>query len=182
MRLPEAVVPTFAIQEPLQTIGEGRTGSIPALVVADDALRRAMACTRQRLGATPTARRQIVGITGTKGAVHLRHHATRAILDANDAAQAAILGSIDTFDGVGKRFEPSTPPEAPDLWRHATCPQLGPSYLVMEVSSQALKYDVGAQPGRRLLLNIGRDHISPAEHPDFEDYFSSKLRIFDQFA
>ena len=29
-------------------------------------------------------------------------------------------------------------------------------------------------------LNIGRDHISPIEHPTFEDYFESKLRIFDQ--
>ena len=29
-------------------------------------------------------------------------------------------------------------------------------------------------------LNIGRDHISPVEHPNFEDYFQSKLRIFDQ--
>ena len=28
--------------------------------------------------------------------------------------------------------------------------------------------------------NIGRDHISPIEHPTFEDYFESKLRIFDQ--
>ena len=27
--------------------------------------------------------------------------------------------------------------------------------------------------------NIGRDHISPIEHPDFEDYFASKLKIFD---
>ena len=52
----------------------------------------------------------------------------------------------------------------------------------MEVSSQALKvgrvrgmtFDVGA------FLNIGEDHISPIEHPDFEDYFSAKLRLFDQ--
>ena len=50
----------------------------------------------------------------------------------------------------------------------------------MEVSSQALKYnrvdnmqfDVG------IFLNISEDHISPIEHPDFEDYFSSKLKIF----
>ena len=31
-------------------------------------------------------------------------------------------------------------------------------------------------------LNIGEDHISPIEHPDFEDYFTSKLRIFRQGA
>ena len=99
------------------------------------------------------------------------------------AAQAAILGSIDTFDGV-ERFESvNTTPEAPDLWRHiANVRSSGLLYLVMEVSSQALKYDrvVGLDLDVGCFLNIGRDHISPAEHPDFEDYFSSKLRIFDQ--
>ncbi len=29
-------------------------------------------------------------------------------------------------------------------------------------------------------LNIGEDHISPLEHPDFADYFASKLLLFDQ--
>ena len=52
----------------------------------------------------------------------------------------------------------------------------------MEVSSQALKYDrtlgVGLTAG--CFLNIGLDHISPVEHADFEDYFTSKLRIFSQ--
>jgi len=51
----------------------------------------------------------------------------------------------------------------------------------MEVSSQALKvgrvrgmtFDVGA------FLNIGTDHISPIEHPDFADYYASKLKLFD---
>mgnify|MGYP002620049236 CR=1 FL=1 len=33
-----------------------------------------------------------------------------------------------------------------------------------------------------VFLNIGMDHISPIEHPDFEDYFASKLRIFAQAA
>ena len=52
----------------------------------------------------------------------------------------------------------------------------------MEVSSQALKlsrvgniiYDICA------FLNISEDHISSIEHPNFEDYFNSKLKIFDQ--
>ena len=33
-----------------------------------------------------------------------------------------------------------------------------------------------------VFLNIGEDHISPVEHPDFEDYFASKLMIFRQSA
>ena len=54
--------------------------------------------------------------------------------------------------------------------------------MVMEVSSQGLKYDrvLGVPLCLGVFLNIGRDHISGVEHPTFEDYFASKLRIFDQ--
>ena len=52
----------------------------------------------------------------------------------------------------------------------------------MEVSSQALKYDrvdeVVFDVG--IFMNISEDHISPIEHPDFEDYFASKLKLFAQ--
>ena len=54
----------------------------------------------------------------------------------------------------------------------------------MEVSSQALKYHrtLCTDFAAACFLNIGQDHISPIEHPDFEDYFTSKLRIFQQGA
>lgn len=54
--------------------------------------------------------------------------------------------------------------------------------MVMEVSSHGLKYErvLGLHFETACFLNIGRDHISPVEHSDFEDYFSSKLKIFDQ--
>ena len=50
----------------------------------------------------------------------------------------------------------------------------------MEVSSQALKYDRvhGVEFGIGVYLNIGEDHISDVEHPDFDDYFNSKMKIF----
>ena len=31
-----------------------------------------------------------------------------------------------------------------------------------------------------IFLNISKDHISPTEHKDFDDYFQSKLKIFDR--
>ena len=142
---------------------------VPALVVADDALRQAMACASAEAWGHPNRDIKIVGITGTKGKSTCAYM-LRAILDAGyDAAQAAILGSIDTFDGV-ERFESvNTTPEAPDLWRHiANVRSSGLPYLVMEVSSQALKYDrvVGLDLDVGCFLNIGRDHISPAAEPD----------------
>ena len=53
--------------------------------------------------------------------------------------------------------------------------------VVMEVSSQALKLDrvTGCNFDLCLFTNFSEDHISPKEHPDMEDYFNSKLKIFD---
>ena len=56
------------------------------------------------------------------------------------------------------------------------------SHMVMEASSQALKYErVGnTHFDTAIFLNISKDHISPTEHKDFDDYFQSKLKIFDR--
>ena len=90
---------------------------------------------------------------------------------------------MSTDDGIECYESTNTTPEAPEVWRHiANCRESGRQSMVMEVSSQALKYQrVENLPfDVACFLNIGRDHISPIEHPTFEDYFESKLRIFDQ--
>jgi acetylglutamate kinase len=85
-----------------------------------------------------------------------------------------------------ERFESHlTTPEPLELQRHfANGLKTGMEYLTMEVSSQALKYhrSLCTDFAAACFLNIGQDHISPIEHPDFEDYFSSKLKIFAQAA
>ena len=94
-----------------------------------------------------------------------------------------MISSIDTYDGV-ERFESHlTTPEPLDLQRHlAHAADAGLEYLTMEVSSQALKYHrtLCTHFAAACFLNIGYDHVSPVEHPDFEDYFASKLKIFAQ--
>ena len=96
-----------------------------------------------------------------------------------------MISSIETYDGVEKFESHLTTPEPLDLERHfANGVATGMRYLTMEVSSQALKYDrvKNVEFAAAVFLNIGMDHISPIEHPDFEDYFASKLRIFSQAA
>ncbi|MBR3640095.1 MAG: hypothetical protein IKN50_05765, partial [Clostridia bacterium] len=96
--------------------------------------------------------------------------------------ECAILSSIDTYDGVEKFESHLTTPEIVELYRHfSNAVDSGISHLVMEVSSQALKYGrvCGLKFDVACFMNIGTDHISPVEHSDFEDYFSSKLKIFD---
>ena len=55
----------------------------------------------------------------------------------------------------------------------------GMEYLVMEVSSQAYKVDrvFGLTFDVAAFLNISPDHISPIEHPTFEDYLHCKRQI-----
>ena len=57
----------------------------------------------------------------------------------------------------------------------------GVEVVVMEVSSQSLKlHRVDAcEFDMVLFTNFSEDHISPKEHPDMEDYFQSKLKLFE---
>ena len=164
---------------------------VPALVASD--LRLAMAVASAEAFGHPDRDLAVVGITGTKGKSTVSYM-LRAVLDDVASARAGgpvpatapatgVIGSIDTFDGVESFESHNTTPEAPDLWRHlAHMRDAGLAYVDMEVSSQGLKYDRVRGLGLDVacFLNIGRDHISPVEHPDFDDYFESKLRIFDQ--
>lgn len=127
---------------------------------------------------------RIVGITGTKGKSTVTYM-LRSILDVAAGAEdaTAFMGSIETYDGVERTVSINTTPEAPDLWRHlAHARAAGIRTVVMEVSSQALKYHRvdGLRFDVAVFTNLGRDHISAIEHPSMEDYVASKLRIFDQ--
>lgn len=99
------------------------------------------------------------------------------------ASRTALIGSVATYDGHTYSESVNTTPEYPviaDVLHDARLN--GFNSVVMEVSSQALKVGrVGSAAPFEIAgwLNIGPDHISPLEHPDFEDYISSKLKIFD---
>lgn len=127
---------------------------------------------------------KMIGIGGTKGKSTSVYY-MKAILDdyleAQGKKESAVISSIDTYDGVVRKESHITTPEAVELQAHfRNAVESGIEYLQMEVSSQALKYgrvdemmfDAAA------FLNISEDHISPIEHPNFEDYFQSKLLIF----
>lgn len=126
-----------------------------------------------------------IGITGTKGKSTTAFY-LKAIMDAwleaDGKPESAIISSITTYDGVINEKSHLTTPEAIPLHRSFNnAYKSGITHLVMEVSSQALKYDrvLGIKFDVACFTNIGLDHISPVEHADFEDYFTSKLKIFD---
>ena len=150
----------------------------PSLVVGD--VRRAMAFASAEAWGHPDREVACLGITGTKGKTTTAHFLREILRAAGE--EPAFMGTHEISDGLATEETANTTPEAPDLWRHlANARAAGCRYCVMEISSQGLKYDrtLDLRLAVAAFLNIGNDHISPIEHPDFEDYFSSKLRIFE---
>lgn len=152
---------------------------LPAIVATD--IRPAMSVVAKEAWGNPDGKLEIVGITGTKGKT-TASYMLRDIIDAGVLhSRAAIMGTIEKYDGVECFESRQTTPEAPELWRHLSHAADSGLTMVMEVSSQGLKYERmdGVHMDIGCFLNIGLDHISNIEHPDFEDYFASKLRIFE---
>lgn len=159
------------------------TESLPYLLVSD--IRVAMSKLAALFFKTDARDVRKIGITGTKGKTTVSV-LLNAILDSYCAEQhsksSALLSSLYVYDGNERKSSKLTTPEAIELWRHLkNAGDHRLPYAVCEVSSQALKYhrvdDVDFEIA--CFLNIGNDHISEIEHPDFEDYLASKLMIFN---
>ncbi|MFT9393469.1 UDP-N-acetylmuramoyl-L-alanyl-D-glutamate--2,6-diaminopimelate ligase [Bifidobacterium sp.] len=148
-------------------------------IIVND-VRKAMSLLAAEFFSRPQDSMTIVGITGTKGKTTTAYF-VQSILNAFSGKKAALFSSVDNcLDGVHYQESDLTTPESLDLFRMMRAAlDNGMRYLVMEVSSQAYKvdrvyglhFDVGA------FLNISPDHISPIEHPTFEDYLFCKRQI-----
>ncbi len=120
-----------------------------------------------------------VGLTGTKGKTTTTYY-LKNILNKHLEKRCGVISTIDTYTGITEEESHLTTPEAPDLHRffYETKKSEIP-VLVMEVASQGYKakrvngitFDIG------VFLNISEDHISEAEHPNFEDYLNCKLEL-----
>lgn len=157
--------------------------NFPYIQVKD--IRKAMPYLANRFFEEGWKQLKMTGITGTKGKSTTAYY-VKAIVDdyliAQKKKESAIISSIDVYDGVEFKESHITTPEAVELqehFRHAADSNI--EYLEMEASSQALKYDrlIGTRFDAGVFLNISEDHISPIEHPDFDDYFQSKLKMFE---
>ncbi len=157
---------------------------VPYILVSD--VRKAMPYLGKLFYNDPSKDLNLIGVGGTKGKSTTAYY-VKAIVDDYMASlgkkESAVISSIDVYDGVTKVESHITTPENIELMQHfrnAVDSEI--DFLEMEVSSQALKYGRVEQImfDAAIFLNISEDHISPIEHPDFEDYFSSKLKMFAQ--
>ena len=166
-------LPCYVAQEDF-SVSTGAAG-----IIVND-VKKSMALLSAAFFGYPSRRLTVIGITGTKGKTTTAYF-THSILNAYSQGKAALLSSVDNCTD-GHTFVESdlTTPESLDLFRlMCEAADNGMEYLVMEVSSQAYKVDrvYGLHFDAGAFLNISPDHISPIEHPTFEDYFYCKRQI-----
>ena len=87
----------------------------------------------------------MTGITGTKGKSTTAYY-IKSIIDEymknSGVKKDAVISSIDVYDGVINKESHITTPESMELFMHFNnAVNSGITYLEMEVSSQALKYN-----------------------------------------
>lgn len=152
---------------------------IPCIITND--IRKAMSITAIAFYGEPFNAYNTIGITGTKGKTTTTFFLNNIFNAFTDTANSAIT-TIEVMLGDEKRKSVLTTPEAYDLQKLLyDVKQKGSRFLTMEVSSQALKVDrvYGMHYNVGIFLNIDDDHISPKEHADWNDYFNSKLKLFE---
>ena len=149
------------------------------VVIAKDT-RYALAICSCNFYGNPSRKFKLIGVTGTKGKTTTTFMIKKVLEKAGK--KVGLIGTIAIYIG-DKKLEDSdrTTPESNKLQAiFAKMVEENVDVVVMEVSSQSLKlhrvagcdFDIG------VFTNFSEDHISPKEHPNMEDYFSSKVQLF----
>src|SRR3954452_15082629 len=149
---------------------------VPEVVVGS--VREAMAPAAARFHGDPTARLDVVGITGTNGKTTTAF-LLRGLLEAA-GRQTGLLGAVTSWVGGQQRPTIRTTPEAIEL--QATFAEMlagGDGTCAMEVSSHALALHRAdaIHWAVAVFTNLTQDHLD--FHADMEDYFLAKRRLFE---
>ncbi|MCI7180468.1 MAG: UDP-N-acetylmuramoyl-L-alanyl-D-glutamate--2,6-diaminopimelate ligase [Schaedlerella sp.] len=129
----------------------------------------------------PAEKLKVIGITGTKGKTTTTYM-IRSILE-DVGHKVGLIGTIEAIIGDKKIPAANTTPESYTIQKYfAEMVEAGCDSVVMEVSSQGLMlhrtagipFEIG------IFTNLGKDHIGPNEHKDFEDYKHCKGLLFKQ--
>ncbi len=164
---------------PDEKIIEDTDGYDTAIVEMDDT-RVAIARICAQFYGHPEDRLNLLGITGTKGKTTTSFMLYEIL--KRDGHKMGLIGTVCNIVNGQKTDTSRTTPESLDTYRILNEMAVNKTdSCVMEVSSHGLKFhrvhglrfDVGC------FTNFFEDHIGPEDHPDLEDYFLSKLKLFD---
>lgn len=162
----------LVVEKDISVIGEATIIKVPDT-------REALATISANWFGNPSAGMKLIGITGTKGKTTITYM-IRSVLEKNGST-VGLIGTVANCIGNEKIPARRTTPESYDLQEmFEKMKDKGADAVVMEVSSQGLKlrrvascdFDIG------VFTNFSRDHIGGFEHPDMEDYFNSKKKLF----
>ncbi len=150
-------------------------------VVLTDNSRVAIAKMACNFYKNPSRYFKLIGVTGTKGKTTTTYM-IKSILE-KAGYKVGLIGTVANYMGEDMISESSrTTPEALELqelfYKMAVAKM---DYVVMEVSSQSLKMHRvdGCHFDMAVFTNFSKDHISLKEHTDMDDYFNSKLKLFE---
>jgi UDP-N-acetylmuramoyl-L-alanyl-D-glutamate--2,6-diaminopimelate ligase len=151
-------------------------GKTTLLAAADT--RRALSVLSAAFYGFPSSGMLVLGVTGTNGKTSITYMLESIFKSAGRTP--GVIGTVNYRWKGGLVPAPNTTPESRDV--HEIVRAMaddGVDALVMEVSSHGLKLgrveDVEFDAG--IFTNLTRDHLD--FHLTFEDYFASKLRLFD---
>ena len=149
-------------------------------VILVENTRKCLAKMASNFFGNPAKKLRLVGVTGTKGKTTTTFM-IKSILE-KAGKKVGLIGTVANYIGDKCLGESSrTTPDSLELQRiFAQMVKEKVDIVVMEVSSQSLKLDRVAfcEFEYGVFTNFYKDHISPKEHPDLEDYFNSKSKLF----
>ena len=141
--------------------------------------RHALALMSSNYFGRPSLELTVVGITGTKGKT-TTSFMIKDILEKSNV-KTGVIGTTGVFYNDVSYPIDNTTPESYDVNKYMReMLDNDIKCVVMEVSSQALKYNRvdGIDFDYGIFTNLTRDHISEHEHSSMEDYISSKAILF----
>ena len=121
----------------------------------------------------------ILGVTGTKGKTTTVWMIWKMLVAAG--YEAGLIGTIEVCYSSWQQESEYTTPESYDLYEILRkMADGGCKYVVMEVSSQALKLHrvEGIVFDTAVFTNLRADHIGAGEHADFAEYMDCKRQLF----
>ncbi len=149
------------------------------VIIAEDT-RYALAIAASNYYGNPSRKMKLIGVTGTKGKTTTTYM-IKEILEKN-GIKVGLIGTVASYVGDKKIADnENTTPESLKLQEiFSRMLEEKCQAVVMEVSSQSLKMErvAGCDFDYGIFTNFAEDHISSKEHPDMEDYFNSKVKLF----
>lgn len=151
-----------------------------AIVIKVKDTRKALAIASKNFFNKPDEEMRLIAITGTKGKTTTANIIYEALKKMG--SKPGIIGTNGVFYVDKSEEVNNTTPESYEVYRILrNMRSSGCDTCVMEASSIGLKmnrlygmvFDIG------VFTNISHDHIGGIEHPDFDDYFKSKMLLKD---